>query len=265
MKKLLLLTLLISMSNMVFSQTTGFVDNCDEATNFSYVSPSGGGGFDNTKLDTLKFGYGVNGNNALYFIYTFPTALDLSAPNNSIRFFMKADGRNGADTSFTASIGFENEASVHLSVNQIINLTHAYQEFNFTFAVDGANDFTQVKKVVITMDNTAASSRAGALFITNFSGGSLQTSTNEADFAGTTSIYPNPAVDEATLELSLNATSQVKVTLNDLLGKELMTIAEGQFSELKKEFSTQGLNKGVYTVSYNVNGKPSKSELLMVK
>lgn len=262
MKKLLLVTFL-ALGITAFGQT-GFAENCDEATNFGYYCAAGGGGFDNIKVDTLKFGYGVAANNAMYFIYTFPTALDLSSPNNTIRFFMKADGAGGADTSFTASIGYESASNVHLSVDQPISITHTYQEFNFTFAVNGANDFTQVKKVVITL-SAPTTARSGALFITNFSGGSLQTSTNDAVLAGTTSIYPNPAVDEATLELSLNASSQVKVVLNDMVGKELMTIAEGQFSELKKEFSTQGLTKGVYTVSYFVNGKPAKSELLMVK
>jgi hypothetical protein len=78
-------------------------------------------------------------------------------------------------------------------------------------------------------------------------------------------LFPNPTSDMARVELNLFNPASVKVTLSDLMGKEVMTIAEGTTSALAKDFSVANLNKGVYTVNYFINGAAAKSELLMVK
>lgn len=78
-------------------------------------------------------------------------------------------------------------------------------------------------------------------------------------------LYPNPATDMARVELELKNSSSLKVTLSDLMGKEVMVIAEGTTTSLSKEFSVASLNKGLYTVNYFINGAAAKSELLMVK
>jgi PKD repeat protein len=78
-------------------------------------------------------------------------------------------------------------------------------------------------------------------------------------------IYPNPASDEVTLSLSLKASSQVRVTLSDMMGKEVMTLMEGSTSEVAKTFVVSGLQKGVYVVNYIINDRAAKAELLMVK
>ncbi len=78
-------------------------------------------------------------------------------------------------------------------------------------------------------------------------------------------LYPNPTSDNAKIELELKSASTVKVTLSDVMGKEVMVISEGTTSSLTKEFSVANLNKGIYTVNYFINGASAKSELLMVK
>ena len=78
-------------------------------------------------------------------------------------------------------------------------------------------------------------------------------------------LYPNPTSDNARVELELKSSSNVKVTLSDVMGKEVMVISEGTSSSLTKEFSVANLNKGIYTVNYFINGAAAKSELLMVK
>ncbi len=69
----------------------------------------------------------------------------------------------------------------------------------------------------------------------------------------------------ANVELNLKSSSEVKVILSDLLGKEVMTIATGTMSSLSESFSVANLHKGIYTVNYFVNGSAAKAELLMVK
>lgn len=78
-------------------------------------------------------------------------------------------------------------------------------------------------------------------------------------------VFPNPVSDVATIELSLKASSNVKVTLSDLMGKEVMVISEGTFTDLNKSFSVANLNKGVYSINYVVDGSSAKSEMLVIK
>jgi hypothetical protein len=78
-------------------------------------------------------------------------------------------------------------------------------------------------------------------------------------------IYPNPSSDLARIELQLKSISTVKVTLSDMMGKELMILSEGTTDYLAKDFSVANLNKGIYTVNYFINGAVAKSEMLMVK
>lgn len=110
---------------------------------------------------------------------------------------------------------------------------------------------------------------SGRLFISDFAVGSATPITagvnDAAAMIGSSKLYPNPVSDEANVELNLKSSSAVKVTLSDLMGKEVMTIADGTFSTLNKSFSVAGLNKGIYTVNYFINGAAAKAEMLMVK
>jgi hypothetical protein len=273
MKKILLSVLML-VGFVGFAQhtqtTDGFSNNCDEAsgTGFAFANyfPSGGGGYDNVKVDTLKFGWGTSGSSTFYYIFSFTNTINLSAPNNVISFRMKATGHNDADTTITASIGFENAANDHLSVDQSITLDQVWNEYTYTFDAAATFDFMTVKKIVITIVNADANSRTGAFYIADLNGGSLLSSTNDASsLVSSSKLFPNPVSDEANIELNLKSASDVKVTLCDMMGREVMTIAEGSMASLNKAFSVATLQKGVYTVNYSVNGAAAKSELLMVK
>jgi hypothetical protein len=78
-------------------------------------------------------------------------------------------------------------------------------------------------------------------------------------------MYPNPVTDVAKIELELNSVSDVKITLSDLMGKEIKVITETKTSNVQEYFDVAGLAKGLYTVSYYINGEPAKADLLMVK
>jgi len=138
---------------------------------------------------------------------------------------------------------------------------------------DNANFLTstiaqRIGKIEIVFVKTANSGAgAASADLGNMSIGSAQiTATQNASASiASSKLYPNPVSDMAKVELNLKAASTVKVTLSDVMGKEVMTIAEGTFSDITKEFSVANLNKGIYTVNYTINGEAAKAELLMVK
>jgi hypothetical protein len=136
-------------------------------------------------------------------------------------------------------------------------------------------DFQSAKAITITVTNQTVDGSFNPLAITdfqftidNFSIGDVTTITtgvNEASSIASSKLFPNPATSEANIALELKANSDVKVVVSDVLGKEMMTVAEGSFSSLNKSFSVETLNNGVYNVTYYVNGAVAKTELLMVK
>jgi hypothetical protein len=79
-----------------------------------------------------------------------------------------------------------------------------------------------------------------------------------------TKLYPNPSVDEATVDFSLATVSTVKVTLTNLIGKQVDAL-EATTADFKGTFNTSNLTKGIYTVNYFINNELSKAELLLVK
>jgi hypothetical protein len=106
----------------------------------------------------------------------------------------------------------------------------------------------------------------GNFSIDNFTAAGFVSATNAAQAnISSSKLYPNPVSDLARVELNLNSVSDVKVTLSDLMGKEVMTVAQGTMSSVNADINVANLNKGIYTVNYFINGAAAKSELLMVK
>lgn len=88
---------------------------------------------------------------------------------------------------------------------------------------------------------------------------------NISEVIAESKIYPNPSSESSMVSLTLKNGSQVKVVLSDLMGKQIKTIAEGNYSELNEVINTKELKAGTYTVSYIIDGAFAKSELLVVK
>lgn len=84
-------------------------------------------------------------------------------------------------------------------------------------------------------------------------------------YVTSTKLYPNPVSDIAKVELELNTVSDVKITLTDMMGKEMKSINVSNTSSVQESFDVAGLAKGIYTINYYINGAPAKAELLMVK
>jgi len=64
------------------------------------------------------------------------------------------------------------------------------------------------------------------------------------------SVYPNPVVNEGTLEIELSQKEQLSVGVFDISGKELKTIFEGEKGEgiHKLRFEANEFSKGVYFI-----------------
>ncbi|WP_028982001.1 T9SS type A sorting domain-containing protein [Sporocytophaga myxococcoides] len=127
-------------------------------------------------------------------------------------------------------------------------------------------DYTKVAKIVFLI--AGGQEYVGTVTFDDFKigGGAYVLSTTSAKGAISSSkLYPNPATESASIELSLKESSDVKVTLSDLMGREVAVIANENNVAVNKSFSTSNLAKGMYTVNYFINGSPAKAELLMVK
>ena len=66
-------------------------------------------------------------------------------------------------------------------------------------------------------------------------------------------VYPNPANGTARLDFAVANTEQVKITMYDMLGHELTTLADGQYlpGAHTVSFNTDNLKEGVYLYSIN--------------
>jgi hypothetical protein len=80
-------------------------------------------------------------------------------------------------------------------------------------------------------------------------------------------ILPNPATEAATIYLSLPASSPIRLTLHDALGREVRTVAEGIYAAgvLGFSVSLDGLPSGIYFVRANVGGQVLVRRLALVR
>lgn len=294
MKKLLLSTMLLMGlvsfgQNIVYSNDFTSSVTIGGSNHFTYAFPGNDWTITTTGHDEWQS-----------FNITFPTALNFQTAGNLPHFYMRA--KSTANVVFTVllvdgnghvsdSIVKKPAYAASLSPNVWeIDGTSTYETFEIDFArcfrdyygnagnPQGAVDSTNITKMSFTINPGFASQPiVGELGTYNaaFNGtvsidyiyiGAAPTSTNDASsLIASSKLYPNPTNDNAKVELNLNSTSDVKITLSDVMGKEVMTIAQGTYASLNETFSVADLNKGIYTVNYTVNGAPAKSELLMVK
>lgn len=73
----------------------------------------------------------------------------------------------------------------------------------------------------------------------------------EIENISSVSIYPNPASDAATINFSVAKSSSVLITLNNMLGEEIMKKELGIISsgENNYQLNLDGINNGLYFVS----------------
>jgi subtilisin family serine protease len=81
-----------------------------------------------------------------------------------------------------------------------------------------------------------------------------------SDFGGaagfTLAVWPNPVVREATVEFALPVAGEVRVTVQDVQGREVAVLADGRFAAGRHRASWRdaGTRSGVYWVRYRAAG-----------
>ena len=78
-------------------------------------------------------------------------------------------------------------------------------------------------------------------------------------------IYPNPASNQVTIDLAANSNLELNIRLVNLLGKEVISVYNGNVKQGNQEFTvnTSSLEAGVYFVTID-NGTSSKTEKLVI-
>jgi hypothetical protein len=217
------------------------------------------------------------------FTYMFANAVNMDAGCECISFDI--DNSSNQEISFavqvqdithvggTTNSQYTDATSVTVAAGYIGTVTVNYADKfrNYYGVVPNKVDSTQIKQINFQPLGAGLGSAPwnkkfkGNFTMDNVTVAGVTTSLKGAESIASSKLYPNPVSDMAKVELNLKSSSAVKVTLSDLMGKEVMTVADGTFSELTKEFSVSNLNKGIYTVNYFVNGSAAKAEMLMVK
>jgi hypothetical protein len=81
--------------------------------------------------------------------------------------------------------------------------------------------------------------------------------------ASLTSVYPNPATDQITLEYN-TAGDNGTIIISDLTGKVVRTVSVSS-SSTKSVIGLEGLHSGVYFYSFQVNNKPVSTRKFIIK
>lgn len=130
----------------------------------------------------------------------------------------------------------------------------------------GMAQATEEQSVLLYSNNGAISFLAtpNALMI-RLSDQTLSVDENTADFS--VNVFPNPAVNEATVSFELTNTSDVTLTVTDLAGKVVYTNNLGNTTAGKHnvEINTALLAGGIYTVNFNANNTVVTKKLVVKK
>ena len=93
----------------------------------------------------------------------------------------------------------------------------------------------------------------------------LHTGVEESSFVKNTQmkIYPNPAIDEAYIDISLPMREDVEVTLTDMFGHLVRSYTFKEVTAESISLDVKGLSKGVYFINLKTKGECLTSKLLV--
>jgi len=78
-----------------------------------------------------------------------------------------------------------------------------------------------------------------------------------------TRVFPNPTEGSFYVQLNLKTSASASIILTDMTGRQVAV--KNAVSGIDTEFNTAGLAKGMYTITYVLDGTPAKSELVVVR
>jgi hypothetical protein len=149
----------------------------------------------------------------------------------------------------------------------VVNGDGVYHTYTVDFSSATATAaINSVYNIALVYNNTTPIGGTGThLYVNNMAiGSSTVTALSKISSIESSKLFPNPASDVANIELNLQSVSDLKVTLNDMLGREVAS-KTATASSMSDKFDVSALPKGAYIINYYINGAPAKGELLMVK
>jgi len=240
----------------------GFDANQYDATTVSPARADGvifyGGGIANVYSGTPcvsnmpSFGFNIN-------------LVDLSLPaNQKISFKYQSDVN--LSLAFQIKDAYYNNMLSSLPFTLIGDgLVHTISLDFSSYVITGAV-LTAIKQVALTYTSTTLSPNF-AVSVANITlGSSVTTAVTDSQGSLTgANVFPNPTNGLTTVTADFAYTSDVKVSLLDMYGRELNVIAEGNYSSINTNFDVSNLSNGIYTVYYQVNGKVAKVQKLIIQ
>lgn len=198
------------------------------------------------------------------FGFTVGTPFDLSnVANQTITFTYQSTGALAVELQLFSTTDYVgklnslpfnilNDGQVH---TQTINLA--------SFVATGA-DMTNVNQFSFVYPSTTKSDNFGFAISQIRLGGIVTGLTNSTSVANA-NLYPNPSTGITTISGELKSIADVKITLVDMLGQEVKVISEERTNTINASFDVSTLKKGIYSVVTNIDGAPSKSQMLVVR
>lgn len=243
------------------------VDNPDGAYTWTRVTNAGGFAATGQSLK-LEYYSSPSGQIDDFFIPAF----DLTAPGNSASLTF--------DVAYAQYQTENDRLQVHVSTNCGSTWTQLFSKAGSTLATSpavGSGQFTpsatqwRTETVSLTPYLTqpnvllrfrGTSNYGNNLFVDNINISSTVTSTQEIGSTGNSiDVYPNPMMNNATIEVRLTETQQTTIDVFNVVGQNVLSINKGALTagEHKINFDSSELNAGIYFVSLTTEtGKITK-------
>ena len=294
-KTLLTIAAMLMASASTFAQpfiqavdNSGFTWNCenkeDAGFTLGFYGPAcvggdnGGGGLEEGATEELAFNWGQGGNGQMYNIMELTTPLDLSvAANRHIQVTLRnLNNATQAGMPINYTLRLENEGNTTPITTPVpLAVTGTKQVFNInlnTYLVSGET-LNSVKKIIFHYDGCPSGpfysdggGNPASLRVSKFTVGSyVVTGINNSTSVANANLYPNPSTGMTTISGELKSVADVKITLVDMLGQEVQVISEQRTNSIDATFDVSALKKGIYSVVTNIDGAPSKSQMLVVR
>jgi len=191
--------------------------------------------------------------------------IDLSDPANQI---IQFDYKSQAALSLQLQLfdGAYNTKLVTVPVALLGDNAYHTKTINFSSSLIGASStLTDVRQVSLLYNSTVKSGTFVVSLANIKLGSALVTGINNSTSVANANLFPNPSTGTTTISGELKSVADVKITLVDMLGQEVKVITEERTSTINTTFDVSTLKKGIYSVVTNIDGAPSKSQMLVVR
>ncbi|WP_018344732.1 T9SS type A sorting domain-containing protein [Cytophaga aurantiaca] len=246
----------------------------------SRSAASGGyyvGGFGNGSFQTANvgkpWGTNVTASGGSLSVYYFNFKIKSASPGPKIKIQLESkDSTNvqGYIVDLSAGTTAGNYQTVSIALGSFSNTIGQYGD-----PIATAGNFMTKKfadslyKVGFSVNNAGLNGGEGAVTfsITDIWIGNDILSTAAAANIASSVVYPNPTSGDVKVNITLQNPASVTMIVTDMVGKQIATKNFGTVSSLSDAtvFDAAGLAKGMYTVTYVLDGTPAKTELVVVK